>query len=74
MVGGRLAGRIDLKADRRAKQLLVQAAWREDRAPERTAESAQALLARAAAWQGLEGVRVSGVGNLALPSRFEAAN
>ena len=74
MVGGRLAGRIDLKADRGAKQLLVQAAWREDRAPERTAESAQALLARAAAWQGLEGVRVSGVGNLALPSRFEAAN
>lgn len=73
MVGGRLAGRIDLKADRSARQLLVQAAWREDRAPGRTAEVAQRLLAQAAAWQGLDAVRVSGVGNLTLPSAFDAA-
>jgi len=73
MVGGRLAGRIDLKADRAGRELLVQAAWREDRAPARTAEAAQALLAAAAGWQGLERVRVSGVGNLALPGTFGAA-
>lgn len=72
MIGGKLAGRIDLKADRAGRALLVQAAWREERAPDRTAEAAVDLLARAAAWQGLEEVRVSGVGNLALPERFAA--
>ena len=73
MVGGRLAGRIDLKADRGARQLLVQAAWQEDRAPARTAEAARELLARAAAWQGLDAVRVGGAGNLLLPPSFDAA-
>ena len=78
MVGGRLAGRIDLKAERprRAGErgaLLVQAAWREPEAPPRTAQAAVALLAQAAAWQRLDEVRVAGVGNLALPKRFDAA-
>ncbi|MBL3687081.1 winged helix-turn-helix domain-containing protein [Leucobacter zeae] len=73
MVGGRLAGRIDLKANRTGRELLVQAAWREDRAPDRTAEIAVGLLARAAAWQGLETVRAAGAGNLVLPERFPAA-
>ena len=73
MVGGALAGRIDLKADRARRELLVQAAWREDRAPERTAAAARALLARAAGWQGLDTVRVRGVGNLPLPDTFDAA-
>ncbi|WP_336991629.1 winged helix-turn-helix domain-containing protein [Leucobacter sp. VD1] len=78
MVGGRLAGRIDLKAERPRKlgergALLVQAAWMEDRAPARTAEAAVSLLARAARWQGLDEVRVSGVGNLQLPAGFDAA-
>ncbi|WP_449282256.1 winged helix-turn-helix domain-containing protein [Leucobacter sp.] len=72
MVGGRLAGRIDLKADRADRALLVQAAWQEERSPQRTAEAAVDLLARAAAWQGLQEVRVSGVGNLRLPGRFDA--
>ena len=72
MVSGRMAGRLDLKADRAGRALLVQASWREQRAPERTAETAQTLLARAAAWQGLEEVRWSGVGNLELPARFAA--
>ncbi|XPP25877.1 MAG: winged helix-turn-helix domain-containing protein [Leucobacter sp.] len=72
LVGGSLVGRIDLKADRAARELLVQAAWREERAPTRTAEAAQQLIARAAAWQGLERVRVSGAGNLALPAVFDA--
>ena len=73
MVGGRLAGRIDLKADRAGRQLLVQAAWQEPGAPARTASAAQALLAQAAAWQGLDTVAVSGVGNLPLPAAFDAA-
>ncbi|MBC9936808.1 MULTISPECIES: winged helix-turn-helix domain-containing protein [unclassified Leucobacter] len=72
MVGGRLVGRIDLKADRAGRALLVQAAWQEDGAPAHTAEVAQGLLARAASWQGLDRVSVSGVGNLPLPAHFES--
>lgn len=72
MVAGKLAGRIDLKADREARVLLVQAAWREPGAPAHTGEVATALLAQAAAWQGLEEVRVTGVGNLPLPPQFDA--
>lgn len=67
MVGGKLAGRLDLKADRKQKTLLVQAAWREPDSPARTAEAAMALLRQAAEWQGLDEVRFSGVGNLELP-------
>lgn len=73
MVAGRLAGRIDLKADRTGRRLLVQAAWQEDRAPAHTAEAAQSLLAQAAAWQGLDEVVATGVGNLTLPGSFDAA-
>lgn len=72
MVGGRLAGRIDLKADRENRRLLVQAAWREPKAPGTTPEVAQSLLSRAAGWQGLDEVHVTGRGNLALPPRFIA--
>lgn len=73
MVAGRLVGRVDLKADRAGRELLVQAAWQEDGAPSRTAETARRLIARVAAWQGLDRVSVSGVGNLALPARFDAS-
>lgn len=66
MVGGRLAGRIDLKADRQNQSLLVQAAWQEPGAPARTSEAARALLARAATWQGLDSVQFTGIGNLPL--------
>ena len=67
MVAGRLAGRIDVKADRQNRELRVQAAWQEPGAPARAPETAVALLASAAAWQGLERVRWTGVGNLPLP-------
>lgn len=73
MVGGKLVGRIDLKADRANRELLVQAAWQEPGAPQRTAEVAQHLLAQAARWQGLPSVRFSGRGNLPLPAQFDAA-
>ena len=72
MVSGRLVGRIDLKADRAGRALLVQAAWQEPGAPAHTAAAAASLLARAAAWQGLDEVRISGVGNLSLPADFAA--
>ena len=70
MVGGRLAGRLDLKADRRDRTLRVQAAWREHRAPARTAQAAEELLVEAARWQGLDRVTWSGRGNLPLPAHW----
>ncbi len=72
MVGGKLVGRIDLKADRANRELLVQAAWQEPGAPQQSSEVAQELLSRAARWQGLESVTFSGKGNLSLPTRFES--
>lgn len=68
-----MVGRIDLKADRANRELLVQAAWQEPGAPARTSATAQRLLARAAGWQGLQQVRSTGVGNLALPAVFAVA-
>lgn len=64
MVGGRMAGRIDLKADRAAGVLLVQAAWQEPGAPVQTPEVAGELLRQAAEWQGLSDVVDVGRGNL----------
>jgi len=64
MVGGRMAGRIDLKAERKQGTLLVQAAWKEAGAPSRTPDVAGRLLREAAAWQGLGEIRSAGVGNL----------
>lgn len=72
LVGGKLAGRIDLKADRAGEALLVQAAWREPGAPSQTAEVAADLLQQAARWQGLNSIAFSGVGNLALPPTLDA--
>ncbi len=60
-----ITARVDLKSDRKAGTLLVQAAWRE---PDATAETAGRLaveLRRMAGWLGLEGVEVVGKGDLA---------
>ncbi|MEN9752628.1 MAG: hypothetical protein RL670_319 [Actinomycetota bacterium] len=66
---GALAGRIDLKSDRKAKQLLVQAAWHETKLkPSRTAALASQLakhLREVQAWQQLNEIVVSPNGNLA---------
>ncbi len=65
LVGDKLVGRIDLKADRPASRLLVQAAWWEHGAPEHAAELLGAELRAAAAWQGLESISVSRRGTAA---------
>lgn len=66
MVGGNLVGRLDLKANRPERTLMVQAAWQEPKAPKRTAKTALKLLQKAAKWQGLEAVCWMGKGNLPL--------
>ena len=60
-----ITARVDLKSDRKAGRLLVQAAWRE---PDATAETAARLateLRRMAGWLGLAEVEVVGKGDLA---------
>jgi uncharacterized protein len=60
-----ITARVDLKSDRKAGVLLVQAAWRE---PDTTAETPVRLaseLRRMAGWLGLERVEVVGRGDLA---------
>jgi uncharacterized protein YcaQ len=53
-----LVARVDLKADRGAGVLLVQAAWAEGGAPESTAPALAAELANLARWLGFERLRV----------------
>jgi uncharacterized protein YcaQ len=66
LVGDRIVGRFDLKADRAAGLLRVQAAWAEPGCdPCAVAEAARAELTRMAAWLGLGGVAVAARGNLA---------
>lgn len=60
-----ITARLDLKSDRQAGALRVQAAWRE---PDTTAETPERLaqeLRRMAGWLGLDGVSVAGKGDLA---------
>jgi uncharacterized protein YcaQ len=61
---GELVGRVDLKADRQGRLLLVQSAWREPTAPDDTAERLAAQLFSMAGWLGLDGVQVRPVGDL----------
>ncbi len=60
-----ITARVDLKSDRKAGKLLVQAAWREPDATPETAARLAAELRRMAGWLGLEGVEVVGKGDLA---------
>ncbi|WP_210507805.1 winged helix-turn-helix domain-containing protein [Naasia sp. SYSU D00057] len=65
LIGDELVGRLDLKSDRQAGVLRVQAAWSEDGLAEPAADRIAALLADAAAWQGLGDVVVEPRGTLA---------
>lgn len=65
LVDDRLVGRVDLKSDRQAGRLLVQAAWTEPEGPADTAERLVPVLQDAARWQGLDSIEVVGAGDLA---------
>jgi hypothetical protein len=61
----RLAARVDLKADRKARILRVEAAHREEGAPADTAERLAGELGLMRAWLALERIVVSGPGDFA---------
>ncbi|MGH8776656.1 MAG: winged helix-turn-helix domain-containing protein [Jiangellaceae bacterium] len=65
LLGDRLVARVDLKADRQARVLRVQAAWAEPDAPGETADELAAELVIMAAWLDLGDVVVTGRGDLA---------
>lgn len=60
-----ITARVDLKSDRKAGALRVQAAWREPDATPDTPARLAAELTRMAGWLGLERVEVFGKGDLA---------
>ena len=69
-----LVARIDLKADRQNKRLLVQSAWHEKHlTPKEVETSAKAIskhLVEVRKWQGLESIEAKPKGNLELSSNF----
>ncbi|MBP2297658.1 winged helix-turn-helix domain-containing protein [Azospirillum picis] len=66
LMAERIAARVDLKSDRKAGALLVQAAHAESHArPEAVAPPLAAELRRLAGWLGLERLTVAGAGDLA---------
>jgi uncharacterized protein YcaQ len=67
LLGDRLVGRVDLKADRQTGVLRVQAAYAEPGAPADSGEAMVEELRAMAGWLGLEAVVTTGRGDLPLP-------
>ncbi|MGN6781482.1 MAG: winged helix-turn-helix domain-containing protein, partial [Marmoricola sp.] len=65
LLGDRIVGRVDLKAERRGGLLQVKGAYAEPCAPPETAEELAEELTRLAAWLGLHTVSVEPRGDLA---------
>ncbi|MBE7218180.1 MAG: YcaQ family DNA glycosylase, partial [Caulobacteraceae bacterium] len=65
LMGDRIAGRVDLKSDRPASVLRVQAAHAEPDAPSNLPEALAAELSAMAGWLGLERVEAAPCGELA---------
>ena len=69
LLGDSLAGRIDLKADRKTKTLIVKSAHWEPKRPSDSIERLAAIVRKAAAWRGLESIVVDDWGDAAADLR-----
>jgi uncharacterized protein YcaQ len=65
LLGEAIVGRVDLKADRPGRRLLVKGAYAEPGAPAETAEELATELRRLASWLGLDDIVVEPRGDLA---------
>ncbi len=73
LLGERLCARVDLKADRPARRLLVHGAWGEPHAPAHTAAALAVELRRLAGWLGLDDILVHPHGDLGAALAAEVA-